>query len=184
MNSNWILFNSVLPDAFISKVIERCEQTHAEDGRIGGSIENSEIRESEVRWVSGDSELRNVIWNYANAANADSFGFDLVQNMFAIQHTTYYGKDNGHYGWHEDIKWIGDNHYSRKLSMSIQLCDPSEYEGGKFEFEIDGQIVSPDGFEKKGSILVFPSFLKHRVTPVTKGTRKSIVSWVEGPNFR
>jgi len=56
--------------------------------------------------------------------------------------------------------------------------------GGKFEFDIAGEIISPEGFEKKGSIIAFPSFLKHRVTNVTKGTRNSIVSWIQGPHFR
>ena len=60
--------------------------------------------------------------------------------------------------------------------------DPSEYEGG--DFELDRQYPQPEGFRTKGSVFLFPSFLPHRVTPVTKGVRRSLVSWIEGPKFR
>ena len=70
----------------------------------------------------------------------------------------------------------------RKLSVTVQLSDPSEYEGGGFEFL---ECPNPDeSSRKKGTVLVFPSYLKHRVLPVTKGTRKSLVAWFEGPRWK
>jgi PKHD-type hydroxylase len=63
------------------------------------------------------------------------------------------------------------------------LSDPSDYEGGRFEF--DNTLPQlPDEAFKKGSVIVFPSFHKHRVTPVTSGIRHSLVTWVEGPHWR
>jgi PKHD-type hydroxylase len=69
----------------------------------------------------------------------------------------------------------------RKLTFVIQLSDPCEYEGGKLMIYYDGQIhEAPNEF---GSMIIFPSSLAHEVTPITKGTRHSLVGWVTGPNI-
>jgi PKHD-type hydroxylase len=84
------------------------------------------------------------------------------------------------FDWHLDF---GPGESSkRKLSMTIQLSDPSEYEGGDLQFMINQNIVSAS--REKGIIVIFPSFILHRVTPITKGTRQSIVGWVSGPPYR
>ena len=85
-------------------------------------------------------------------------------------------------GWHIDVHWDTELAYDRKLSVVVQLCDPNSYEGGVFEF--GGGPVAPEEFATQGSVLVFPSYLSHRVTEVTKGVRYSIVSWAEGPRWR
>mgnify|MGYP001205851066 CR=1 FL=1 len=73
----------------------------------------------------------------------------------------------------------------RKLSMTIQLSDSHEYEGGNFEFRDHISNIPPkEQLRKKGTVLIFPSFLYHSVQPVTKGTRKSLVTWIEGPAWR
>jgi PKHD-type hydroxylase len=74
--------------------------------------------------------------------------------------------------------------HDRKLSLIIQLTDPSEYEGGDFQFDSDIPQPDPAEIKQRGTVIVFPSFLRHRVTPVTSGVRRSLVSWVEGPKFR
>jgi PKHD-type hydroxylase len=66
--------------------------------------------------------------------------------------------------------------------MTIQLTDPDEYEGGDLQFMINQRVVTAP--REKGTIIVFPSFILHRVTEITKGTRESIVAWVSGPAFR
>jgi PKHD-type hydroxylase len=73
--------------------------------------------------------------------------------------------------------------YDRKISIIIQLTDPSEYEGGEFEMDYQYEQPNKEDLKKKGTIIVFPSFIPHRVTELTKGTRKSLVAWVEGPKF-
>jgi len=78
---------------------------------------------------------------------------------------------------------IGKGKYSkRKISITVQLSDPDEYEGGDFEFLIGKEIIKLP--RKKGCAIVFPSYFLHRVTPVTKGTRKSLVLWGSGQPFR
>ncbi len=116
-------------------------------------------------------------------ANNLMFGFDINKD-FAVQYTTYKGEDEGHYDGHQDMDFINDKFADRKLSVVIQLSDGSEYEGGDFLFEFNTDIHKVEGFRTKGSILVFPSFLKHKVEKVTNGTRNSLVSWVVGPNFK
>ena len=184
MKHNYWMWKSELSDEVVDGIIERCEKYPIKDAVIGsGNIHNKDIRRSVVRWPNDDSELKDIIWNYGLNANDNAFGFDII-NKFDIQFTTYHSTDKGCYNWHKDNNFIAESYYDRKLSVVIQLNDPSDYEGGNFEFDVDGGKFSPEGFEKKGSIIVFPSFLKHRVTEVTKGTRNSLVSWIEGPHFR
>ena len=93
-----------------------------------------------------------------------------------VQVASYSG--GGHYGWHMDV---GQGVVStRKLSISVQLSDPADYDGGELEFLASGDC----GPRTQGTLIAFPSFLVHRVRPVTRGTRWSLVSWVAGPSFR
>jgi PKHD-type hydroxylase len=92
----------------------------------------------------------------------------------------YRGDNKGHYGKHFDAEQPKDG-IQRKLSVSILLNDPSEFEGGELQFTgVDNCKV----LTKQGSIVVFPSFVEHLVTPVTKGVRYSAVTWASGPAFR
>jgi PKHD-type hydroxylase len=70
--------------------------------------------------------------------------------------------------------------YDRKITAILVLSDPSEYTGGSLEFE-DGQVYTNIA---KGSLITFPSYIRHKVTPVTKGIRVAIVFWAEGPRFK
>ena len=88
------------------------------------------------------------------------------------------------YDWHLDI---GKNETSvRKISAIIQLSDEQDYEGGDFEFSIANDEGDENyfGTRKKGSLILFPAFLGHRVRPITKGVRYSIVTWILGDAFK
>lgn len=133
-------------------------------------------RISKVRWVQNNEFIYSLVMRYFYAANRN-FGVD-ISYIFDIQFTEYKGDEKGHYNWHIDsYDALG---YDRKLSLVIQLSDPSDYEGGVFSF-FDGV---PEEFKERGSIIVFPSFRPHKVEPVTKGLRRSLVSWIEGPSWR
>lgn len=78
--------------------------------------------------------------------------------------------------WHLDLG--GDNLSTRKLSFSVQLSHPDEYDGGELELNLaHSTVVAP---RTQGTLVVFPSFLVHRVAPVTRGVRRSLVSWASG----
>lgn len=135
------------------------------------------IRISDIRWVQEDSFLSSLVQEYFAYANRQ-FGFD-ASTVYDIQYTEYKGGQKGHYDWHVDT-FSKNGGFNRKLSIVVQLSDPSDYEGGNFLFWND----EPEGFKERGSVLVFPSFRPHKVEPVTKGLRRSLVSWIEGPAWR
>ena len=96
-------------------------------------------------------------------------------------------KDGGHYGWHQDVNEsaISPHGEGRKLSLTFSLSDPKTYEGGYLEFFLSRPMHESwvKDIRAQGSIVVFDSRDYHRVTPVTKGTRYSVVCWTVGPNF-
>ena len=160
-----------------------------EDSKVGFlKRDDNELRHCKVGWLNvKDPNVKPVIdmlWHYADLANRESFGFD-ISSMYDVQYTVYDGVDEDHYDWHHDTFWAGPTAFDRKVSLSIQLTDPSEYEGGDLEFaEMKEGTYDKDAWKGKGTVIAFPSVIRHRVTPVTSGVRKSLVAWVEGPKFR
>lgn len=137
------------------------------------------IRKSTIAWidVATDSQwLYEKVWNTFQAVNR-WFKFDLLGLVDEIQFSTYSVDDS--FGWHLDAG--GGQTSTRKLSMSVQLCDDDEYSGGDLELCACTQL---DARRRRGTIIVFPSFLAHRVTAITHGSRCSLVAWAHGPVFR
>ena len=105
--------------------------------------------------------------------------FNLYSIIDSIQYTEYLA-GGGHYDWHVDIGPKNISH--RKVSITVQLSDPNEYDGGDLELWNGGAIKSI--FRGRGATVLFPSFTMHRVTPVTQGLRKSLVLWVGGEHYK
>ncbi len=156
-------------------------EVRSQVGEANGGIEDKRIRRSDVNWVSKNADtawLFERLGNIVSACNAQYFGFDLTGFGEPIQLTNYNGSEHGMYGWHQDF----GGQVSRKLSLVLQLTDPSEYEGGNLELMVGG---GPQKMKKqRGLVLAFPSWQLHQVTPVTQGSRQSVVAWVSGPNFK
>lgn len=146
-----------------------------------GDEYNDELRKSSVMFID---EIPANNWIYSKLAalaiqtNNERFWFDLLGFHERLQLTRY--SEGDFFEWHLDFG-VGPIS-ARKISMTIQLSDPDEYEGGDLQFMINDKIVTAP--REKGTIIIFPSFIIHRVTPITKGTRQSIVGWVSGPPFR
>ena len=186
MNQLWQLWSGVLDDTVVQSIITECEYYKPQGATLGlNSTVNDQYRRSEVRWIDKYDQnskfIADLIWKYAEEANNNAFGFDIT-NVNEIQYTIYNSEEKGKYDWHFDTFWANPKMVDRKLSVIIQLSDSDDYEGG--DFEIDQQYNQPQGIRQKGTVFVFPSFLRHRVKEVTKGTRKSLVAWIEGPKFR
>jgi PKHD-type hydroxylase len=100
--------------------------------------------------------------------------------LTALQYTVYNGSAHSNYQKHLDV---GRQFPNRKLSFSVQLSDDAEYIGGdlRFHYIKNQPEVAP---REKGTVVFFPSWIVHDVTPVTQGTRRSLVGWVNGPNFK
>lgn len=145
-------------------------------------------RRSKIRWINKTN--KNLSWlideidNLIHTVNNDAFGVDIFK-LLSLQFTEYSSDYSGHYGWHNDVNWEGNRQTHRKLSATVQLSDPATYKGGVFEMKPLFYEPPPENTLKtQGTVLIFPSFLEHRVSPVTEGTRYSLVAWMEGPKWR
>ena len=152
-------------------------------GTIIGNDEIVEsIRKSKIKWIhpNNDSQwLYDKIIDMVTEANNTMWNFNLYSVIDSIQYTEY-SEGGGHYDWHMDIGPGSISH--RKVSITIQLSDPSEYEGGDLELWYGGSTIQIP--KNKGLTVIFPSFSMHRVTPITKGVRKSLVLWVGGEHYK
>jgi PKHD-type hydroxylase len=186
MRQMWQVWEGAIPSQEIDWINKTCLRYRPEDGRLSDSNGQYSGRSSTIRWVDKYSHenqhIINTINMYGMEANRALWGFDL-SGIGSVQHTEYRDDQQGEYNWHYDTGWGNPQGFDRKLSMVIQLSDSNDYEGGDFEIErAYGNI--PRTARKKGSVIVFPSYLYHRVTPVTRGIRHSLVAWIEGPKFR
>lgn len=141
------------------------------------------IRRSQVSWMGCTDETRWVFDKLAHAIsslNSQFYRFDLTGFGEVLQLTNYDQSENGMYGWHQDCN--GKRSVSRKLSAVLQLTDPAQYEGGNLQVMTSDQPINIR--KQRGLIAVFPSYTLHQVTPVTQGSRQSLVAWLSGPAFR
>lgn len=153
---------------------------------VGGNPTGEElakIRRSQVSWMNKTQDTAWVFEKLAHVAsllNAQFFRFDLTGFGEALQLTNYDQSENGMYGWHQD--YFPTVNISRKLSLVVQLTDPAQYEGGNLQVMTNG---APKNVRKqRGLIAAFPSYALHQVTPVTQGSRQSLVAWISGPAFK
>ena len=186
-NYNWN-FQNCLPLNFCDHVIKYAKEQQFVTGMIGNrkdkgfDEEDLKVRKSEILWLKEPWVLRHLT-PFASLANKNAgWNFEYHRHE-PVQFTKYV--DDGHYDWHADMDVEPPNHGAvRKLSMTIPLVDGSEYEGGDFVIKNSfGEEIIIKEARQKGSVIVFPSFLLHKVTPVTAGTRYSLVMWTLGRPF-
>jgi len=183
MNSWWYAWNSEISNEDCDKIKSLFVEKGTQIGKVGDKDHDKSIRDSKViGFPYGSKEniqINKVLEKYINLANAECFGFHL-NGVCEFQIAEYsYG---GHYDNHFDMR-MDNRSSSRKLSITVQLSESHEYEGGEFYFTDDIGTPDQDYLRNKGSILIFPSFLYHRVKPVIKGKRYSLVGWYEGNNW-
>ena len=177
-------FDNKFSEEEIVAVEDYIQQLPIMKGNFGDAEAASDERKSEVRWIYRNEEtdwLYEKMISLANTANEGLWQFDMFNVHEVIQYTEYFD-NGGHYDWHLDMG-PGYPGNQRKISMTVQLSDGKDYSGGEFEM-----MRGRGGIEQlpkgKGTVLVFPSFLLHRVTPVTRGVRKSLVLWLGGASFK
>jgi PKHD-type hydroxylase len=141
------------------------------------------VRRSRVSWLAHSPESRplyEMIAQLAAHANQQVFRYELSGLNEPAQLATYRAEEEGFYGWHVDIG--AGPLANRKISLVIPLTDPASYQGGEFEVFHDSEPSPID--MPLGRVVMFPSYLLHRVRPVTAGVRRSLALWVSGPPFR
>lgn len=140
-----------------------------------------EIRKSKVNFIIPSDDTAWIYHRLTTTAmnlNNQFFKFDLFGFAEGLQFTRY-DAPSGKYNYHIDKNQGGN---IRKLSIILLLSDPSTYEGG--DFEILDSMKEEKLLKEQGTVLAMPSYLLHRVTEITKGTRYSLVGWITGNNFR
>lgn len=191
-NLAFLKVDNVFTEEECLQIIEAGQMAGLEDSLVSdGSIDVS-IRKSKNSFLQPfDDNLWffEKIMSAANWANEYYFQFDLY-GFSNVQYAEY-GPEGDFYGWHKDLIFnpnAGDLKYtvqSRKLSASVILSHRDEYLGGEFHIERDSENNAVTAIPQDvGSVIFFPSFIEHQVTPVTYGTRKSLVVWLEGPKFK
>jgi len=150
-------------------------------GKLKGSGVDTKKRITTISWIPFKEmpEMYRDIENTMLKANGNHFGFNGMRLTEVAQFTHYH--TGGFYDWHMDNDVLGKHEPPvRKISMTLLLSDPSTFEGGELEFMSKGKTAKL----KQGQAIFFSSWLQHRVKPVTKGERYSLVMWFGGPSFK
>lgn len=181
---NWAYLSDFLTDAECDHIIEIAKRDKLKSSAIGdhkGSSVDSEYRNSLETFISVNKETQYLYSKLSGAVeylNSKFFNFDLWGFAEPLQFTEYIAP-NGKYDSHIDCLY---DSRVRKLTAVVQLTDPSTYVGGDLEI-IDSETPTKM-IRTRGCLLAFPSYKLHRVTPVTEGTRNTLVGWVTGPCFK
>lgn len=194
VNHHYWYFKQALSQSFVDMIIKICEKEKKNEAKV--NVDNANVDKSKrdciVSWTN-NQQIYDIINPFINRANQNAgWNFQIDWNE-DCQYTIY--NKSQFYGYHTDTftkpyesEKETFNGKIRKLSMTVQLTDQSEYEGGDFYFKyLTTKGVVEEKVDKAkgvGTIIIFPSFMWHQVTPVTKGTRKSLVCWSIGYPFK
>lgn len=183
--------NDHLLKPYITDFLDRreCEtlvRLSAKGTTLSGAMQAGNLRDyrySQVSWLL-PCDATNWIFKKLDALVLRAnrlYQYDLLGFLSGIQVASY--PSGGHYSWHMDTG-TGDTS-NRKLSVTVQLSPSTDYTDGDLEFmAYDCPANERELMRRQGVAIVFPSFLNHRVKPVGKGLRRSMVAWVAGPPFR
>lgn len=184
---NWAYMDNVFTPEECDRIKKIALSKNKEEGSIIGkdnkNIQVDTLRKNSLVWLTEQDQ--DLIWMYEKLAQAtislnnQFFKFDLYGFTEALQFTEY-NAPNDFYIQHIDKLLYGN---SRKLSIVVQLTNPDEYEGGELQFNTGGNELEV-AHRTQGTLIAFPSYVVHAVSPVTKGVRHSLVGWTSGPDFK
>lgn len=209
LQSVW--FFTGLPSDVINS-LEKDLESHFDndmgDSKLINDVLDKDIRKSKNTWIPTSHWITGWLWHYVQTANRNNFLYDISFIESESMQYARYGVGE-YYHWHTDSsitvqykpqiqtsaresttndnylreKTAIKNELVRKISFSLQLSDPDDYEGGNIQFidESNKNYIAP---RQKGSLIIFDSRTKHRVCKVRSGVRKSIVGWVVGPRWK
>jgi PKHD-type hydroxylase len=203
----WIYWDNGFTPEEIDKMCDYFAEQGVERGTTVGASEigpngeviikqepNEKVRKSNVKFYNYEPANENTNWIFQRLnwilqqANNQFYGFDL-NGFESFQYTEYDESENGRYDFHTDTIYgknmPADMIETRKLSLTFCLNQAGvDYEGGDFQINTGQEKDAETAPAVKGRALIFPSFIIHRVAPVTKGKRKSLVVWTMGPKFK
>jgi predicted 2-oxoglutarate/Fe(II)-dependent dioxygenase YbiX len=178
--------------------IKKYFDSSLENSKLHEGVLDTKRRKSKNTWIPTTHWVSGFLWHYVMMANKENFLYDLKSiDAETLQYTVY--EEGNFYNWHNDAglqnahvpsnsdiksNFINENcELVRKLSFSLQLSDPEDYDGGHLQL-LDEEGKSYIAPKRKGSLILFDSRTPHRVRKVTRGIRKSIVGWVVGPRWK
>lgn len=186
-NLAFAAFDDIFDAGEIERIRNLAEVSAKEIAGAGGKDEVKDIRSSRIAWLrTSDADHYWIFERLAllvHRANSEIFGLELTA-VGDVQLTEYDEGYGGHYRTHTDMAYGDGVTSGRKLSLTVQLSDPSDYEGGDlvlYHADKNRPFVAP---RMKGTVTLFRSHIIHEVTPVTRGRRYSLVAWVFGPALR
>tara|TARA_R100000329_G_scaffold149593_1_gene140525 strand:+ start:158 stop:760 length:603 start_codon:yes stop_codon:yes gene_type:complete len=183
--TNYYYFDRAFDAQEIASIHKLADAHEYQVARTGDDDESNDgVRKSRIKWLPKNEKSRwlyEKIGGMAIEANQQMYKFDLTNMREELQYTEY-PKDSGHYDWHMDIGGSGIM-TQRKLSCTIELSEHGkDYDGGLLQANLgQGIMEMPQG---AGTAVFFPSFFVHRVTPVTRGERRSLVLWIGGDHYK
>lgn len=206
------IFETNIPDTIINEIEKEFssnlefKQSGMYQSNNNPNLIDNNIRNSSSAWIQTNNWVAGFIWYYIQRANNENFRYDITNiDSESIQYTRY--RTGEYYKWHADTgcflyknvvpatshvdyvdtyieqKIKADEDICRKLSFSLQLSNPEEYEGGELQLMTEG-LQTYFAPKKRGTIIIFDSRSMHRVKKVKKGIRKSLVGWVLGPRWK
>jgi len=178
---NYASYDGVFNEYEIQTIINHSKQYQLEKAKLENNAEENSIRNNEIVFIGPEG----IEWLFSRLANVCSemnerfFKFDVFGLAEGLQFTQYTAP-NQFYKMHMDKLFMKN---VRKLSIVVQLTDENEYEGGDLELILGADDDTVKMTRKKGKVIMFPSYIIHQVTPITKGQRHSLVGWITGKPF-
>jgi len=185
----WI-WESSIPNFICDEIVTAYRNQSLDEydkGLIGykGGVRDAEIRKTNILFLE-ENWINTMLTGYIRYANSENFFYDLSNEDKEFTQLSRYTVGD-YYHTHRDFSPCrGDSVHTRKLSLSLQLSDSNEYDGGDILMDMSAwsDEFGESGFKpmsrSKGSVIVFDSRTPHKVTPITRGTRYSLVKWYHG----
>jgi PKHD-type hydroxylase len=185
MEGGSVIWHSIFTTGQLDALERHCDGLQLEQARLTGKG-NSGIRSTQVAWVRRNAETEDLYLRMEAVMlrlNADLFHF-VLSGLTAMQYAVYRQEEAGYFDWHNDYGRYRDDPSlePRKITMSLQLSDGASYDG----CDLEVRAAHPIDFapRERGALMAFRANALHRVTPITRGVRKSLVIWAAGPEFR
>ena len=182
-----VAWQGLLTDDELDAIVRLGDSLALEKAELSvGGIGYENIRSTQVAWLERNRETEMLYRRMEDAVlalNSRYFRFDL-SGLADLQYALYGGPEGGHFDWHKDYGRDPADplREPRKLTLSLQLSDPSDYQGCELQVRAGNKIdIAP---KARGSLVAFPANVLHQVTPILSGVRKSLVLWAVGPEFR
>jgi PKHD-type hydroxylase len=185
MEGGSVTWHRMLDAEYLDDLENYCDGLPLEQAQLTGKG-NGGIRRTQVAWVHRNARTEDLYLRMEAAVlrlNADLFHFAL-SGLTTMQYAVYRQEEAGYFDWHNDYgRYRGDpNQEPRKITMSLQMSHDHDYDGCDLEVRAAHPVdIAP---RKRGALMAFRANTLHRVTPITRGVRKSLVIWAAGPEFR